>query len=648
MSFSAQAQVKEDSVLLTIGGEKVTVSEVMTLYRKNNIKGAVLDKKLFDEYLELFINYKLKIRQANDLKMDTSSSFQTEFKYYRSQLAQPYMTDEKMSNAFTQEAYQRKLKDIRASHILIRLDINASPSDTLIAYNQILSIRQRILNGEDFGKVAAEVSDDLSARDQKDGSKIIPGNKGDLGYFTVFDMVYPFESTAYSTETGNVSMPVRTDFGYHLIKVTNINPAIGEVLAAHILFRFNNEPSHADSVAVKIKVDSIFTKVKRGEDFAILARNFSDDRITASKGGLLPWFGSNKMVPEIIEALQGLKPGQYSQPFLSSYGWHILKVIEQKSVGNFNDIKDVLRQKVTRGDRLDALNQSLVEKLKKQYNYKENKKALDKVVEALTDSVFVGKWKIPAPKKLTKELFSFNEQKYTQLDLANYIASNQPSKNKFDKRQYATVRFNSFVNKELLDYEDNHLELKYPEFKDLLKEYHDGLLVYALTDKNVWSKSEVDSAGLRIFYEQNKNNYLWDPRLDASIFTVFNSTRVEKVRGMILKGVSEEEILKSYNIDTTKVVTIEHRMYLRGESPVTDLIDWKEGLSRNVDTDGTTTFVLVHKVVPPIPKTLKDIRGMVVSDYQNYLEKSWMSGLRKEYTYFINKDVFGQIEKNLR
>jgi peptidyl-prolyl cis-trans isomerase SurA len=648
MSFGAVAQVKEDSVLLTIGGEKVTVSEVMALYRKNNIKGTVLDKKSFEEYLELFINYKLKIRQAYDLKMDTASSFIKEYQYYRSQLAQPYMTDEKMSNALTEEAYQRKLKDIRASHILTRLDINASPSDTLIAYNHILSIRQRILNGEDFGKVAAEVSDDLSARDQKDGLKIIPGNKGDLGYFTVFDMVYPFETAAYSTEIGQVSMPVRTDFGYHLIKVTNIKPAIGEVLAAHILFRFDNEPSHADSIAVKIKVDSIFAKVKSGEDFAILARNFSDDRITASKGGLLPWFGSNRMVPEIIEALGDLKPGQYSQPFLSSYGWHILKVIEQKSVGSYNDIKDVLRQKVTRGDRLDALNQSFVEKLKKQYNYKTNYKALDKVVAALTDSVFVGKWKIPAPKKLSRELFSFDGQTYTQLDFANYIASNQPSRNKFDKRLYATVRYNSFVNKELIDYEDNHLEQKYPEFKDLLKEYHDGLLVYALTDMNVWSKAEIDSTGLRIFYEQNKNNYLWDTRLDASIFTVFNSTRVEKVRGMILKGDSEEEILKSYNSDTNKVVTIEHRMYLRGESPVTDLIDWKEGLSKNVDTDGTTTFVLVHKVVPPMPKSLKDIRGMVVADYQNYLEKSWMNGLRKKYTCSINSDVFGKIEKNLR
>lgn len=647
-SFSALAQVTEDSVLLTIGGEKVSVSEVMSLYRKNYIKGTVIDKKAFDEYLELFINYKLKIRQAHDLKMDTVSTFKKEYQFYRSQLAQPYMTDEAMSNALTQEAYQRKLKDIRASHILIRLDINASPYDTLTAYNKILSIRQRILNGEVFGKVAAEVSDDLSARDQTEGLKTIPGNKGDLGYFTVFDMVYPFESAAYSTEVGNVSMPVRTDFGYHLVKVMKVKPAIGEVLAAHILFSFADVPSHADSIAVKLKVDSIFTKVRKGEDFAILARNFSDDRITSSKGGLLPWFGSNRMVPEIIEAVEGLKPGEYSRPFLSSYGWHILKGLEQKSIGDFNDTKDVLRQKVTRGDRLEALNQSFVEKLKKKYGYKADLKSLDKVIAVLTDSVFVGKWRIPASNKLTRRLFSFDGHTYTQLDFANYIVTNQLPGNKFDKRQYATVRFNSFVNKELMDHEDDHLEMKYPEFKDLLKEYHDGLLVYALTDMNVWSKAEADTTGLRLFYDQWSNNYMWETRLDASVYTVSNHTRVEKVRGTILKGVSEQEILKSYNSDTNKVLTIEHRLYLRGESPVIDLIEWQEGLSRNVDTDGTTTFVFVHKVIPPMPKALKDVRGIVVADYQTYLEQSWMNGLRKKYDCSINKDVFGLIEKDLK
>lgn len=648
ISCNAFAQANVDSVLLTIGGDKVPVSEVMSLYRKNYIKGSVIDKKAFDEYLQLFINYKLKIRQAHDLKMDTASTFKSEYKYYRSQLAQPYMTDEAMSNALTQEAYQRSLKDIRASHILIRLDINASPSDTLIAYNRVIAVRQRLLNGEDFGKVAAEVSDDLSARDQTEGLKTIRGNKGDLGYFTVFDMVYPFESAAYTTKVGDVSKPVRTDFGYHLVKVINVKPAIGEVLASHILFGFDNAPSHADSMAVKMKVDSIFTKVKAGEDFGILARNFSDDRITAPKGGLLPWFGSNRMVPEIIEAVGGLTPGQYSHPFLSSFGWHILKVIERKPIGIFDDTKDILRQKVTRGDRLEALNQYFVEKLKKRYGYKADLKSLDKVIDALTDSVFVGKWKVPASKKLTRKLFSFDGHTYTQLDFANYIAANQPLKNKFDKRQYATVRFNSFVNKELMDNADNNLETKYPEFKDLLKEYHDGLLVYALTDMNVWSKAEADTTGLRLFYEQNKNNYLWGTRLDASVYTVSNYTRVEKVRATILKGDSEQEILKSYNSDTNKVLTIEHHLYLRGESPVIDLIDWKEGLSKNVDTDGTTTFVLVHKVFPPMPKALKDVRGIVVADYQTYLEQSWMSGLRKKYDCTINNEVFVLIEKDLK
>ncbi len=648
LSLSSFGQQKNDSVLLNVGGENITTSEVMTLYRKNNIRGTVLDKKSFEEYLELFINYKLKIKLALDYKMDTITSFKNELRYYRSQLAQPYMMDEAMSNVLVKEAYKRKLKDIRASHILVKLDINASPEDTLKAWNKVMEIRNRIQHGEDFGKVAAEVSDDLSARDQSDGIKVTPGNKGDLGYFSVFDMVYPFETAAYNTTVGNVSMPVRSDFGYHLVKVTAVQPALGEILAAHILFRFPVQSTHADSLAVKVRVDSIFAKVKNGEDFSALARNFSDDRVTAAKGGILPWFGSNRMIPEIVVAVDGLKPGEYSKPFLSSYGWHILKVLERKPVGEFEDIKDDLRQKVTRGDRLLALNDSFISKLKKQYGFAFDQKVLDKFADEVTDAVFTGKWKMPVSKILSKKVMWFEDFEFKVQDLAEYIIANQHTEKVIPRKVYVANKFNDFANKQLLDYEDEHLEVKYPEFRSLLQEYHDGLLVYALTDLNVWSKAEVDTAGLRKYYELNKSNYMWDTRVEASVYSVSDAAMVQKIRSMVLKGVSEEEILKSYKSDTSKVVSIEHHVYLRGESPVVDLIDWREGLSRNIDSDGATTFVFVHKVIEPQPKSLSQIKGIVIADYQNYLEKTWISELRKKYPHTINKVVFDQIEKDLQ
>ena len=648
LSLSSFGQQKSEPVLLNIGGENITTSEVMTLYRKNNLRGAVLDKKSFEEYLELFINYKLKIKLAIDAKMDTITSFKNELRYYRSQLAQPYMMDEEMSNMLVKEAYQRKLKDIRASHILVVLDINANPEDTLKAWDKVMAIRKRIENGEDFGKVAAEASDDLSARDQSDGIKKIPGNKGDLGYFSVFDMVYPFETAAYNTTVGNVSMPVRSDFGYHLVKVNAVQPALGEVLAAHILFRFPDLATHADSLAIKVRVDSVFAKVKSGDDFSVLARSFSDDRITAAKGGLLPLFGSNRMIPEIVVAVDGLKPGGYSKPFLTSYGWHILKILERKPVGTFEDIKDDLRQKVTRGDRLSALKDSFISKLKKRYGFAFDQKVLDKFSDEITDEVFTGKWKIPESKKLLKKLMWFEDFVFKLQDFSEYIIENQRVEKKIPKRVYVANKFNDYANKQLLDYEDEHLEIKYPEFRSLMQEYHDGLLVYALTDMNVWSKAEVDTTGLRKFYDNNKSNYLWDTRVEASVYSVLNNTTAQKVRSMVLKGISEEEILKSYKSDTNKVVTIEHHVYLRGESPVVDLIDWKEGLSKNIDTDGTTTFVFVHKVIEPQPKNLSQIKGIVTADYQNYLEKTWMSELRKRFPYTINKVVFDQIEKGLQ
>jgi len=343
-----------------------------------------------------------------------------------------------------------------------------------------------------------------------------------------------------------------------------------------------------------------------------------------------------------------LKPGEYSKPFLSSYGWHIIKIIERKPVGAFEDIKDDLRQKVTRGDRLSALNDSFISKLKKRYGFAYDQKVLDKFTDEITDEVFTGKWKILDAKKLTKKLMWFEDFEFKLQDFAEYIVEKQHVEKKIPKKMYIANRFIDFTNKQLLDYEDEHLEIKYPEFSSLLKEYHDGLLVYALTDMNVWSKAEVDTIGLRKFYETNKSNYMWDTRVEASVYSVLDAATAQKVRSMVIKGISDEEILKSYKSDTNKVVTIEHHVYLRGESPVVDLIDWKEGLSRNIDTDGTTTFVFVHKVIEPQPKSLSQIKGIVTADYQNYLEKTWMNELRKRYPYTINKVVFDQIEKNLQ
>ncbi|MEI8049804.1 MAG: peptidylprolyl isomerase, partial [Bacteroidota bacterium] len=248
--FSQVWSQNSDQVLMNVAGENVTKSEFLGVYQKNNTKGEVIDQKSLDEYLDLFINFKLKVKEAEVLGLDTVKSFRDELGGYRKQLAQPYLIDEDANKALLDEAFARKGEDIRASHILIRVDKNAKPADTLAAYNKVMKIRKRLLKGEDFGKLAIEFSDDESAKDRTQEGRTMKGNKGDLGYFTVFDMVYPFETGAYSTKTGDVSQPVRSEFGYHLIKFTDRKPAMGKVQIAHILFLYPKDAKAADSAAL--------------------------------------------------------------------------------------------------------------------------------------------------------------------------------------------------------------------------------------------------------------------------------------------------------------------------------------------------------------------------------------------------------------
>ena len=259
------AQSKLDKkVLMTIGNEPVTVKEFTDVYYKNNLKGEVIEKKSVDEYLDLFVNFRMKVMDAEAQQLDTSAKFKQELAGYRKQLAKPFMSSDDITDELIQEAYQRKQKDIRASHILIRCDKHALPSDTLKAYNKAIEIRNKAVKGEDFGELAVRYSDDPSAKDTKatEQTPARKGNRGDLGYFTVFDMVYPFETGAYNTKPGHISMPVRSDFGYHIIKVQSVTDALGTIQAAHIFLQLPFDASAEDEAAMRLKADNIYKELK--------------------------------------------------------------------------------------------------------------------------------------------------------------------------------------------------------------------------------------------------------------------------------------------------------------------------------------------------------------------------------------------------
>ncbi len=348
-TVSIFAQKEDKRVLIAIDDEEVTVSEFLNVYRKNNVNTDLSDKKSMQDYLVLYTNFRLKVKEARDLGMDTARAFVEELAGYRKQLAEPYFNDQEVTDELLKEAYDRLMYDVRASHILIKVDENALPADTALAYENILAVRERIIAGEDFSTVAAEVSNDPSARDREAQGQMRKGNGGDLGYFTVFDMVYPFETGAYTTPVGEISMPIRTSFGYHIIKVSDKQDALGQATVAHLYMAMPKNATTQDSLRKEEDINIVYNRILDGEKFESMVIMFSEDRGSKEKGGVLPRFGSNRMVPEFILAVSEMQEvGDISKPVLTSYGWHILKLIERKRPGDYEVEVLELKRKMTK------------------------------------------------------------------------------------------------------------------------------------------------------------------------------------------------------------------------------------------------------------------------------------------------------------
>jgi peptidyl-prolyl cis-trans isomerase SurA len=646
--FPLKAQVKNDEVLLTIGGKPVTVGEFMAVYQKNDMKkGDPIDTKKLEDYLTLYINFKLKVREAEELGFDTVTSFVTELKGYRDQLAKPYFTDEATIDRLIREAYDREHFDLRTRHIFVKLSPDALPKDTLLAREKISRIRERLMKGEAFEKVATEESEDPSARDREANQQhpFLAGNHGDLGYFTVFDYVYPFESGAYNTELGKVSQIVRTEYGYHLIKVTSKREALGKVTAAHIYMSLPKNASHDDSLRVSKRIDSVYQKLKGGAKWEEMVKQYSDDKGSAAKGGVLPKFGVNRMVPEFIDAIYSLaKDGDFSAPVQTPYGWHIIRLIERKKPGTFEEEKADLKQKVQKDGRSDLAKQAVFTMIRKESNFTEMPEAVKDFYTVVTDSIFTGKWDVALAHGLTKPMFQIKNQRYTQSDFASYLAKNQRKMEKQKITYFVDRAYKDFVNENLVKYENTQLEAKYPDFKNLMNEYRDGILLFDLTDQKVWSRATKDTTGLKEYYENHKSNYMWDERLEATIYTVRDAKTAQKVRNFIQSGLNDDAILKEINVDTTKSLKIESGKYSKKENKYIDAVAWAPGLSNDIPANKGVVIVNAKKVLPPEGKTLNEARGLITNDYQNFLEKIWVEYLRHKYSVTVNKDVLAKIK----
>ena len=482
VSVSIFAQ-KKDKKLITIDGEKTTVSEFKRVYEKNLDAIDNEDAKSITKNLELYINYKLKVKEAYAIKLDTLPSYKREMETYKNQLSAPYLQDTTFIDKLVKDAYFRTKNQVKAKHILIRMSKDANPKDTLIAYNKILKLRDRILNGEKFEAVAAESSDDKSAKDDpKTGRK---GNGGNLGYFSAFNMVYPFEDAAYSTKVGEISMPFKTQFGYHIMQVVDFKESKGQIEAAHILVR--------DTSAVgEKKIGDIYNKLKANENFEDLAKEYSEDPGSKGNGGKLGKFGVGRMVKPFSDAAFSLENiNDFSKPFKTRFGWHIVKLIKKYPIESFDEMKKALKAKVKKSSRMQLSEKAVVNKLKKEYTiieFEEAKNILErKDIRAI------------AKDSLKNTIISINDKKITQETFVKYIRNR--------RHLPAFKLFEMFKEDQIMKYYKENLIYTEPEYAYTLKEYEDGLLLFELMQNKIWTKSSKDTLGLKNYFKANAANY---------------------------------------------------------------------------------------------------------------------------------------------
>ncbi|MCD4683348.1 MAG: peptidylprolyl isomerase [Bacteroidales bacterium] len=644
--FAVTLYAQDDKALVTIAGEDITTGEFMYVFNKNNTQEGVVDKKSIEEYLDLYINFKLKVKEAEELGYDTVSAFNEELKGYREQLAEPYFVNDEIIEELLKEAYDRKKVDLRTSHILVKVGPAAMPEDTLKAYNKIMEANERIENGEDFAIVAINFSEDPSARDRQSprNNKTIPGNGGDLGYFTVFDMVYPFETGAYGTEVGQLSKPVRSDFGYHLIKVTDRIPAQGSIEAAHLYLQMPENATEKDSAALMLKVDSIYQRIMDGESYDDLVKEYSDDKGSATKGGLLPKFNVNRMVPQFIAVISTLQDsGDISKPVLTSYGWHIIKLHGKTGVAPFEDVEEEMRKRLKKDKRAQKSREVIISDIRKEYGYKFMKIDADGFYYMFDSTIYEGKWEIPVDKQLHYIIFTLGEQNYTQKMFAEYIANNQNITKGENINEFVNNKFREYSDIECKAYEDARLEDKYPEFKAIMKEYRDGILLFELTNDKIWSYATKDTVGLKNYHEQHKKEFMWDTRLDASIYTFNDTSYVNTTRELVKSGMSDEDILSEINQDSLNIVNVKRKKFQKEDNDLIDSIKWKKGVTDNLDKNGKTVFVVVHDKLRAQPKSFNEARGLITAGYQEYLETEWIKELRAKYPVEIHEEVLSSL-----
>ncbi|WP_055448651.1 peptidylprolyl isomerase [Lacinutrix mariniflava] len=630
-----QAQAQTQDVLFTIDDEQVYASDFIRVYNKNLDLVKDESQKDIDGYLKLFINYKLKLKEAKRLELDKKTSYLREFESYKKQLAANYLTDNKVTDALIKEAHNRLKTEVNASHVLVRIEPSASPKDTLIAYNQILKLRDRVLN-EGYKAVQKEVHN---------GKTIFAE---DLGYFSAFKMVYPFENAAFNTNVGEVSQPFRTRFGYHVVNVFNKREARGEVSVAHIMIKTDKKNDKESETKIK----EIYKRIQQGEAFDALAKQLSEDKSTSSKGGMLNPFSSGEIsASEFEEVAFGLENiDDVSKPFKTQFGWHIVKLKAKKGIASFEEMKQQLESKIKRDSRSKVINDSRIKGLKERYTITENTNDLNYFKEIVSQDYFNNSWSLPLKFEAEKTFFKIQERILTYNDFGEFLIKNQ--RNYYNKiTEIANVvdsAYESFLENELQKYQEDNLIIENIDYAQIVGEYRDGLLLFDLMETEIWNVAKNDSVALENYYSTHESSYFFPERINAVVASSVKKNIVKKIAKLMEKDVDIEGMKNLVNTKGQVNVSFSSGEMDKKHQALPEDFSFKIGVSKVYKHNDAFVVVNVSKVLPKRPKTFEEAKGLVTSDYQIFKEENWLKELQDKYLVKVNPEVLKSIKQTLK
>ncbi|MDB4835181.1 peptidylprolyl isomerase [Cyclobacteriaceae bacterium] len=635
------------SQIIKVGSDKTTVEEFKYTYEKNHSKDTNLyAQESLDQYKDLYIKFRLTVLEAQNQKLDTTPAFEKEFEGYKKQLAKPYFTDEEANKKLAKEAYTRTKKAVRASHILLMVAEDASPKDTLATYNKLLTIRDSIIKHGNFSTYAAQYSEDPSAK-RPTGQA---GSGGDLGYFSAFRMVYPFENAAYNTPKGQVSKPFRTQFGFHILQVTEVKVMDYKVQVAHIMINAPNDIPTEDSLKKAELINSIYLQASTGNNWNDLCSQYSEHGQTKNKGGIIPEFtvGGKIGLPTFELAAYELKNiGDISKPIKTNYGWHIIKLIAKTPFEPFEKVEKKYINLVKRDARSQKFEKLIIERIKVDNNFKEVDNITNLLDSLSDDNILKYRWKIEDHSSLVEEvLFTIDETPYTVYQFTEYLKNGQNAIKKSSPRAMMQKAYDNFVYQSNKDYEIMLLPSKHFEYKMLVKEFHDGILIYDIKKKEIWDKANEDTSGIKAYYNAHKVDFKLDDFILADVYTLTNATDTVQVKDLVQQGKSSDEILNALQNNKSKPTLTYSEQQIAKSGEFTKLLSWKANNEIEIISFKGKTLVIVKKQIHDNEYTpLNKVKGKVIAGYQKQLEEQFIASLRKKYKVKINKKEYKSLIK---